>query len=168
LTFVYHLAFSFISASRVSPELSNAVAPTDTSGSMFVQFMFMDEACLSYPHVLKHISFHCINNRLGFHCAIAVSVTALNKLVIKQEDPTEAMRHLSQVFRLVNTRLSGASVVSNTTIAAILMMVQHERILRRYRQGFIHLAGLQRMVELRGGMYQFNKDEPYLARKIFR
>ncbi|RDW60302.1 hypothetical protein BP5796_11908 [Coleophoma crateriformis] len=133
-------AFAFISGPRHIPELSNALDTTANSASMWVQFMFLDEAY--------------------FHCAVAVSVTALNNLVIKQEDPIEAVQHISHAFRLINAKLSGDGDVSDTTIAAVIIMSQYERLQGQYRQGVVHLEGLQRMVELRGGISKLTKNKP--------
>lgn len=99
---------------------------------------------------------------------MAVSVTALNNLAITQEDPTEGMHHLSHAFRLVNERLSGKDAVSDTTIAVVVIMSQYQRLQGQYRQGLVHLEGLQRMVELRGGISQLTTNKPGLAQKIFR
>ncbi|RDW84262.1 hypothetical protein BP6252_01852 [Coleophoma cylindrospora] len=105
---------------------------------------------------------------VDFHCAVAVSVTALNNLVIKQEDPIEAVQHISHAFRLINAKLSGDGAVSDTTIASVIIMSQYERLQGQYRQGVVHLEGLQRMVELRGGISKLTKNQHGMAQKIFR
>lgn len=99
---------------------------------------------------------------------MALSVIALNNLVINQEDHMQAIRHLSHTFRLVNERLSGNDAVSDTTIAVVVMMAQYERHSSQHSQGLVHLKGLQRIVELRGGISQLTKNKPSLAQKIFR
>jgi hypothetical protein len=99
---------------------------------------------------------------------VALSISALNNLVRKQEDPKEAMRHISQAIRLVNEKLSGKDAISNTTIAVVVMMAQYEHLQGQYRQGLVHLDGLQRIVELRGGISELKKDKPNLAQKIHR
>ena len=103
-----------------------------------------------------------------FHCVMAMSVTILNTLSIEQEDPTEAMRHLSQTICLVNKRLSGNDAVSDKTLAVVVAMAQYARLQGQHRQGLIHLEGLQRMVELRGGVSQLTRSEPGLAQMIFK
>jgi hypothetical protein len=85
-----------------------------------------------------------------------------------QEDPTEAIRHLSHTFRLVNERLSGNDAVSDSTIAVVVSMAQYERLQGHYCQGLIHIKGLQRIIELRGGISQLAKTSPALVPKIFR
>lgn len=78
----------------------------------------------------------------------------------------EAMRHLSKTFRLVNEKLSRDEAVSDTTIAVIVMMSHYERLQNKLAQGLIHLDGLHRMVNLRGGISQLRRGG--LALKIFR
>jgi hypothetical protein len=78
------------------------------------------------------------------------------------------MRHLSYTLRLVNEKLSGNEALSDTTMAIVIAMTHYERVQGRYRQGFIHFKGLQRMIELRGGISQLVTDKPRLAQKVFR
>lgn len=78
------------------------------------------------------------------------------------------MRHLSRTFRLINNRLSGNEPVSSTTIAVVLMMVQHERLKHQYHQSLVHIEGLHKMIELHGGIHQFSAREPALALKVLR
>ncbi|KAF7921859.1 hypothetical protein EAE99_007622 [Botrytis elliptica] len=140
--------FSFISSIGYPAELSKAFIKTRTSTSIFVQFMLLDEACL--------------------HCGVAVSVTALNNIVLNQEDPKIAMHHLSLAFRLVNEKLSGNEAASDTTIAVVLTMSHYYRLQGQFSQGLVHLQGLERMVEMRGGISNLKKKQYTLAQKIFR
>lgn len=78
------------------------------------------------------------------------------------------MRHLSCTFRLVNEKLSGKEALSDTTMAVLIAMAQYDRLRAQYRQGLVHFEGLQRMVELRGGISQLMPYNPGLAQKIFR
>jgi hypothetical protein len=97
-----------------------------------------------------------------------VSISALNNLARNQETPKEATYHISQALRLINVKLSGKDAISNTNIAVVVIMAQFERLQNRHWQGIIHLDGLQRMVELRGGISQLKKDDPSIALKIHR
>jgi hypothetical protein len=97
-----------------------------------------------------------------------VSISALNNLARKPKDDKEAMHHIAQALRLVNEKLSGKDAISNTNIAVVVIMAQFERLQNHYRQGLVHLHGLQRMVELRGGISQLKRDKPSLALKIHR
>jgi hypothetical protein len=99
---------------------------------------------------------------------MAMSVTVLNNLLIEQEDPIEALRHLSRAFHLVNERLSGNDALSDTTLAVVVVMAQYARLQGQYHQGAVHLGGLQRMIELRGGVSQLTSSEPGLTQMIFK
>ncbi|ATZ52810.1 hypothetical protein BCIN_08g04410 [Botrytis cinerea B05.10] len=140
--------FSFISGIGHPVELSKALIKTQKSTSIFVQFMVSDEACL--------------------HCGIAVSVTALNNVVVNREDPKIAMHHLSLAFRLINDKLSGNDAVADTTIAVVLTMSHYYRLQGQFSQGLIHLEGIERMVKMRGGISNFKREQFTLAQKIFR
>ena len=103
-----------------------------------------------------------------FHCAIATSVTARNGLIVEKDDPNEAMRHLSQTFRLVNERLSGNDAVSDATIAVVVILAQHERLRGNHREGLVHVGGLERMVQLRRGVTALSRYRPGLTQKMFK
>jgi hypothetical protein len=87
---------------------------------------------------------------------------------VNQEDPKEAMHHLSLTFRLVNERLSGNNAVSDATIAVVVTLSHFERLQGQYRQGLVHLEGLHQMVKLRGGISQLARNKPGFVPKIFR
>ena len=91
---------------------------------------------------------------------MAMTVTVLNNLLMKQEDPAEAVRHLLQTFSLVNERLSGNDAIFDTTLAVVVVMAQYARLQDQYRQGLVHLEGLQRMIELRGGSLSLQGMSP--------
>lgn len=99
---------------------------------------------------------------------MAVALTALNDVVTEKEYTSEALRHLSQTLRLVNGRLSGLEAVSDITMAVIVMLIKYEPLHGRYRRGLFHLDGLQRMIQMRGGITQLARENPELAQKIFR
>ncbi|KPM42944.1 hypothetical protein AK830_g3627 [Neonectria ditissima] len=141
--------FSFMNGPRHAPELSNCLDfPGGFTGSIWIQYMFWDEAY--------------------FHCAVATSIMAINTLATNQEITTEVLRHLSHTFRLINERLAGADTVSDETIAAVVGMAQYERQQGNFDRGLIHVGGLQRMTELRGGISRLVEHKSSLAQKIFR
>lgn len=78
------------------------------------------------------------------------------------------MRHLSDTFRLVNEKIAGDEALSDATIAVIVGMTQYERLRGQYRMGLVHFTGLERIIELRGGITQLVVDRPEIAQKIFK
>jgi hypothetical protein len=77
------------------------------------------------------------------------------------------MRHVSNTLRLVNKKLSGGEALSDSTFAVVICMCIYERLRGEYDKGLVHLKGLQRMVELRGGISQLTSNSS-LVQKIFR
>lgn len=88
--------------------------------------------------------------------------------MVEKDDPKEAMRHLSQTFRLINERLSGNDAVSDATIAVVVILAQHERLRGHHREGLVHVGGLERMVQLRGGVKALSRYRPGLTQKMFK
>ncbi|EED17343.1 conserved hypothetical protein [Talaromyces stipitatus ATCC 10500] len=86
----------------------------------------------------------------------------------QQSSPSrDAIHHLCQTFRLVNKKLSD-NVVPLSTIATILMLAQYERHQSQHYQGLIHLNGLLRLINVRGGVLEVQKEMPIIMQKAFR
>lgn len=99
---------------------------------------------------------------------MATSLTSLNGTIADREDPELAVRHMTQTLQLVNQRLSRVDAVSDVSIAVVVMIAHYERHQERYSKGLVHLDGLRRMVEMRGGISQLTRDNSSLGRKITR
>ncbi|KAI0206630.1 hypothetical protein F4808DRAFT_1121 [Astrocystis sublimbata] len=117
---------------------------------LFMQYAFIDEAF--------------------FHCVVALSVAAAGHLPVSSQETTEAFYHLARSLRLVNQRLAGDRDValSDTTLGAVIIMTQHERLLGYHKQALVHFEGLQKIIALRGGMTQLTIDAPGIAQKVLR
>ncbi|OKL61371.1 hypothetical protein UA08_03704 [Talaromyces atroroseus] len=85
-----------------------------------------------------------------------------------RDDSREAIHHLCHTFRMVNEQLSENGVVSVSTIATVMMLAQYERHQSQHYEGLVHMNGLQRLINLRGGILEIKKDLPILTQKIFR
>jgi len=93
-----------------------------------------------------------------------MSLVALNS----RPQDREAFRLVAFTFRLLNSKLMGDDALKDPTMAAVVAMTQYERLRREYHKALIHLKGVQRMVELQGGISLLTKRQPGLAQKIFR
>jgi Fungal specific transcription factor domain len=163
------IAMAFITGPRHVSELSNVLDATGYATSMWVQYMFLDEACMCFVSEIELIHLNTVLTlNTDFHCTVAMSAAALNNLVVKPDGIAEAMRHLSQTFQLINKRLSGKDAISDATIAVVIGMAQFERHQGQYHRGIVHLNGLMRMVELRGGISSLTLHKPTLTQKLFR
>jgi hypothetical protein len=79
--------------------------------------------------------------------------------------PPKAVHHLGCAVNLVNTRLGTAEALSDSNLAAVNFLVVHHLVREEHEQAQVHYRGLQKMVELRGGMARLAHDD-VLALKL--
>ncbi|TRX96054.1 hypothetical protein FHL15_003196 [Xylaria flabelliformis] len=135
---------TYMNVAAYPPQLSRTVINA-TGPRLFLQYAFIDEA-------------------------FAMSVTAAVSLPVTHQETTEALSHLSRSMRLVNQRLAGEQKValSDTTLGAVIVMVQLERLLGYHRYALIHFDGLQKIIALRGGIVTLFQENPGIAQKALR
>lgn len=66
----------------------------------------------------------------------------------------EALHHLSRAYAHIKSRLDGPEALSDSTIGLVVSFIQQEQIKKGRADTMVHVAGLRRMVELRGGLGQ--------------
>ncbi|KAI0876216.1 hypothetical protein GGS24DRAFT_248330 [Hypoxylon argillaceum] len=146
---LFHQLFAYVNAVPFPPELGKAVIH-GRRPRPFLQFAFVDEAF--------------------FHCLVATSVAASMPLSVTRQETTEAIYHLSRSLGLINKRLAGDTdiALSDATIAVVISMSQHDRLLGNHRHALIHFEGLQRLIALKGGISVLVSDSPWVAQKAIR
>ncbi|RYP43306.1 hypothetical protein DL770_011743 [Monosporascus sp. CRB-9-2] len=98
------------------------------------------------------------------HCSIAL-MQACNELFLGGgENSPKALYYLSQTFAQVRKRLQSPDALSDSTISTVLSLITQELIRKAQPGAKIHFAGLIRMVELRGGLDQLEKNPPLLVK----
>lgn len=95
-------------------------------------------------------------------------MTAFPHYIPSSNSHAARVHHLCVALRLVNAQLSGRDAASNETMAGVLVLGLYERYHGEYQRGLMHLDGLRRMLDLRGGIRALSTSSPDLARKIFR
>ncbi|RYP93165.1 hypothetical protein DL770_000739 [Monosporascus sp. CRB-9-2] len=81
---------------------------------------------------------------------------------------SKALYHISRAYALVNLKLSGPEAVSDSAIAAVVTLAIYQQIHHQRSAGLIHLNGLYRMIQLRGGISRLMKENRALALKPLR
>jgi len=71
---------------------------------------------------------------------------------------SEAIYHLSQAISLVNRELGTAEALSNSNLAVVNFLIFQGLLQERKLTAEVHLKGLRKMVELRGGLSQLEED----------
>lgn len=100
---------------------------------------------------------------------MATAIVSLNDIMGEPGSTLQAMRHMSSTLRLVNEKLAGQAAVSDVTISAIVGMAQYAQLRNQYRQGYVHVQGLHRIVQLHGGMLpQLMMSPSHLVQKVLR
>ncbi|KAL3462959.1 hypothetical protein BJX64DRAFT_276862 [Aspergillus heterothallicus] len=138
-------ALFFFTNIRHNPQLDGALNTPDNMRSLWVRFFFQDEAY--------------------FHCSMATSILCSKNRV---DETAQGMRHIAHTYRLVQERLYGKEATSDMTIAILVIMSQYERLQGQYDRGFIHVQGLYRMVQLRGGIMKLSRECWGIAQKLLR
>jgi hypothetical protein len=95
-------------------------------------------------------------------------ILVVESLLNKTPLGSKAQYHLCQTFTFINQRLSNkALALHDTTIFVVATLVIFSTYLRDYATAMIHMKGLRRMVELRGGLESF-RYHPRLYTKLGR
>ncbi|CCC06300.1 hypothetical protein SMACR_00517 [Sordaria macrospora] len=100
-------------------------------------------------------------DRTSFHCAIALMAALSDFFFGDQALTPEAIYHLSQAIHMVNQTLETNDAVSDSNLAVVNFLVIQELLKDSMKsKAEVHLKGLQRMVELRGGLLSLGEDNP--------
>ena len=77
----------------------------------------------------------------------------------------EAIYHLRKAVGLVNQKLGTSEALSNSSISVVNFMIVQGMYKEEHPSAEIHSNGLQKMIELRGGLSRLGED-PTLLLKI--
>ncbi|KAJ4307259.1 hypothetical protein N0V88_000641 [Collariella sp. IMI 366227] len=81
---------------------------------------------------------------------------------------TAQVQHIYKALQMVNARLTDANAITEENIGVVLILSLYERYDNQYDRGLVHLDGLRRMIEMRGGIGNWIKSSPETTRKMFR
>ncbi|KAF4995967.1 hypothetical protein FDECE_12628 [Fusarium decemcellulare] len=123
--------------------------PTDELGAPWFRYMVSDQAFL--------------------HCLLAMVATYINLFRKPDSEPLEATRHFSQTLRLISHKLSQPTPPQESTLAIIVSLAIHSKLVRDLTGCAMHLDGLQRLLDLRsGGISELRESNRSLLHKICR
>lgn len=75
-----------------------------------------------------------------------------------QATPSEAIYHLGRAVSLVNERLGTTEALSNSNLSVVNFLIVREIHRGDQESANIHMQGLSKMIELRGGISQLAED----------
>ncbi|KAL2832970.1 hypothetical protein BDW59DRAFT_94644 [Aspergillus cavernicola] len=143
--YLVHQAIFFFCGIKHNPDLDGALVNPDHTSSVWVRYIFLDEAY--------------------FHCSLATSILCHRN---HRNETTQGMHHIARTYRIIQKRLCGNEATSDMTIAILVVMSQYERLQGQYARGYIHVKGLRRMVELRGGVVRLSRECWRVMQKVLR
>ncbi|KAH8896040.1 hypothetical protein GQ53DRAFT_779328 [Thozetella sp. PMI_491] len=130
--------------------------------------LFPPRFCSKFD-ILKSIWVDCIlSDAAYFHSTLAISASYVDYFERKPRMSMVSLYHISQAYSLVNRKLSGPEPIADDAIAAVVSLIIYQQIHSQYSIGLIHLNGLYRMVELRGGIGKLVQENRGLALKPLR
>lgn len=105
-----------------------------------------------------------LSGRVAYQCQLALMQASNEIFHCNGESSPKAMYHLSQTFAQVNKRLQGDDALSDSTIAIVMSLINQEQIRQHLSAAMIHVKGLEKMIELRGGLSQLEGNVPLVLK----
>uniref|UniRef100_A0A8H7K7V7 Transcription factor domain-containing protein n=1 Tax=Bionectria ochroleuca TaxID=29856 RepID=A0A8H7K7V7_BIOOC len=139
------------------PLLSMEFAPwslevVKTYFTSVIMAVYPSKLCLSLDRIKSYWIRTIFLDQTSYHCSLAL-MSILNSFVFGREPVSwEATYHLGQAVALVNEKLDTLDALSNSNLAVVNFLVIRDIFKEDEAGAKIHLRGLQKMLELRGGL----------------
>ncbi|KAK0734720.1 hypothetical protein B0T26DRAFT_737273 [Lasiosphaeria miniovina] len=133
--------------------------------------LFPSQFCDKFD-IVQSVWVNCMvdeaSNHADFHSTLAISASYLNFFQRRTKTSSKDLQHVSKAYALVNRKLSGPDSLSDGAIAAVASLAIYQQIHHQFSTGRVHLDGLWRMIELRGGIARLMRERRPLAIKPLR
>ncbi|CAG8396439.1 unnamed protein product [Penicillium salamii] len=130
--------------------------------------LFPPQFCVKF-NIIQSIWVNCIlADEAYFHSTLAISASYVNFFQRRPAISSTTLHHICKAYALVNVKLSGEFCVSDSAIAAVVSLAIYQQIHHQPATGLVHLQGLCRMIELRGGIAKLMQQNRPLALKPLR
>ncbi|KAJ4301484.1 hypothetical protein N0V90_003576 [Kalmusia sp. IMI 367209] len=80
------------------------------------------------------------------------------------EDSPKAIYHLSNSLTYVRERLDSGEALSDSTMGIVMSLITQEQVRKKQKAAKIHMDGLAKMIELRGGLESLEGSLPVLLK----
>lgn len=127
---------------------------------MWVRMLFTDNASELADTHLRAETLNNIIVFLAYHCNVGL-MQACNEIFSGDGNGSvKVLHHLSRTLVRVQTRLASDDALSDSSIALVLSLISQEQISNRIDAAEIHAKGLEKMVQLRGGIDSLEGNVP--------
>ncbi|GFF88991.1 hypothetical protein IFM53868_05688 [Aspergillus udagawae] len=130
--------------------------------------LFPPQFCTKYDIIKSIWVNYVLADEAYFHSTLAISSSYVDFFQRKPAISPKTLHHISQAYALVNIKLSGPFSVSDSAIAAVVSLAIYQQIHHQPATGLVHLHGLYRMIQLRGGIARLMQENRALALKPLR
>ncbi|PKS08008.1 hypothetical protein jhhlp_006620 [Lomentospora prolificans] len=100
----------------------------------------------------------------AYHCNLALMQACNETFAKNDQNSPKALYHLSRTITHVRKRLEGSDALSDSTMGLVMSLITQEFLRGRYMDARVHMRGLARMVELRGGLDSLQDNQPLLLK----
>ncbi|KAK7229755.1 hypothetical protein V2G26_001925 [Clonostachys chloroleuca] len=164
-----NISDSILLCRSLPPLLSMELAPwslevVKTYFTSVIMAVYPLKLCLSLDRIKSYWIRTMFLDQTSYHCSLAL-MAILNSFVFGREPVSwEAAYHLGHAVALVNEKLDTPDALSNSNLAVVNFLVIRDIFKEDEASAKIHLRGLQKMLELRGGLCMV--EDRTLALKI--
>ncbi|CAH0058085.1 unnamed protein product [Clonostachys solani] len=99
-----------------------------------------------------------------YECNLAMMQTCNEIYLGHGDSSSKALYSLSRTVSHVKNKLESPGALSDSTITLVLSLISQEQLKKFDSRAKIHLNGLRRMIELRGGLEQLEGKPPLLLK----
>ncbi|VUC25496.1 unnamed protein product [Clonostachys rosea] len=117
----------------------------------------LDEAKRMWLNVL-------FEDQATYECNLAMMQTCNEIYLGHGDSSSKALYSLSRTVSHVKNRLESPGALSDSTITLVLSLISQEQLKKLDSRAKIHLDGLRRIIELRGGLKQLEGKAPLLLK----
>ncbi|KAI2793672.1 hypothetical protein POX_a00256 [Penicillium oxalicum] len=130
--------------------------------------LFPPQFCTKFDIIKSIWVNYILADEAYFHSTLAISASYVDFRRRRSTISSKTLHHITQAYALVNMKLSGPFSVSDSAIAAVVSLAIYQQVHRQPTTGLVHLHGLHRMIQLRGGITRLMQENRALALKPLR
>ncbi|KAB5566070.1 hypothetical protein GE09DRAFT_727896 [Coniochaeta sp. 2T2.1] len=120
--------------------------------------MFPVQLCQSLDKVNSHLLSVLFRDQTSYHCSMALMATLNHFMFGKEMSAVAAIHHLTQAVGLVNQALDTPAALSDANLSVVNFVVVQKLLRGERSEAEVHLRGLERMIQLRGGLSSLQQD----------
>ncbi|KAF4465537.1 hypothetical protein FALBO_7621 [Fusarium albosuccineum] len=99
-----------------------------------------------------------------YECTLTLMQASNETFLGAGDDSPTALHNLSQTLAQFQKRLGGRDALADSTIAIVISLIHQEQVAQHLSAAEVHVRGLKRIVDLRGGLDQIHENVPLVLK----